>query len=118
MEKLLCEVTISMSSTIKEGRYKLVSKNYVIKRETAKTVIIDRAGNDHKHLTSELMEIKPTRKNDKMSQLGFKTICLHEDRFEAGSNLKAAIQTKMTELARFYENSIAAWEKGCLLEEV
>ena len=118
MEESFSKLTITLSSTVKSGRYKLKHYEWPIERDTGKTVIVDKHHGGHKVLKNEILKVKATRRNDKFTELGFSTICFTKDIVEAGELLKNAVTKKLKQLAVLQINTIAAWESGCEIEKI
>jgi hypothetical protein len=118
MEELFKKVTISLSANVKEGRYVVKYYEWPIKRDTGKTIIVRKHHGDHKFLKNEILKAKPVRRNEKLNELGFSTVCHKKDLDDAIKLLEKTITTKLKELAVLQINTIAAWEGGCNIEKI
>tara|TARA_B110000037_G_C17126808_1_gene508494 strand:- start:2206 stop:2565 length:360 start_codon:yes stop_codon:yes gene_type:complete len=112
MAELLIEITVSLTSTKREGMYKMKYYEWPISKETEKTLTVTRFGNPHRELTSGLNKIKPTRKNTMFHDLGFSVTCKLKDKENCAKKLNEAIQKKIDDLSKLHTNAIDSFKLG------
>jgi len=54
-EQKICRVVLNLSATVEVGRYNVVYREYPVKRETEKTVVIIKNNREERVMRTELM---------------------------------------------------------------
>jgi len=108
---------MSLSATVKSGRYIKQIKAYDIKKETEKTVTYILEG-PHQVVNriskSLILEPISDYRNDKITNIQFYTYYYPEDEEKASDVLEAAIKNAVDELTRINNLAIIALKQGPL----
>lgn len=113
----LHRVVMSLSATVKSGRYIKQIKAYDIKKETEKTVTYILEG-PHQVVNriskSLILEPISDYRNDKITNIQFYTYYYPEDKEKASKVLETAIKDAVNELTRINNLAIIALNQGPL----
>ena len=94
------------------GRFTINSEEFLIQKETDKTIIVTKTHGAHRYQKSDMLKIHADFKNTAINRLQFFTFCLSKDKAEAEKLLYLAIKNKAEELASINDMAWEAFLKG------
>jgi len=107
--KKVIRAVLNLSSTIVEGRYKLTYREYPIKKETEKTVVIIKNKREDRVMRTDLLIAKSDFTNDRLSKLQFICTCLEEDMDKCIEVLSCAMDKAIKEISSCHLTALAAY---------
>ena len=110
----LFQVVMSLSATVKSGRYVFRIKEYDIRKETGKTIIVKGKtySEDQRFYKSALLNVVSDFRNDMITNIQFYTMCFPEDLESAKSLIHDEIHNKIQELSNLNNLALDAFKDG------
>jgi hypothetical protein len=108
-------VVLNLSATVAEGRYNVVYREYPIKRETEKTIVIIKNNREDRIMRTDLMVAAADYKNDKLSSMQYISMCYTEDLENCISILKMHMESSVAFVDECHQQALEAMKKECLI---
>jgi len=116
-EQKICRVVLNLSATVEVGRYNVVYREYPVKRETEKTIVIIKNNREERVMRTELMVPVADYKNDKLSSMQYISMCYSENLQDCIEILKMHMESAVAYIDECHQHALEAMKGECLINK-